>query len=212
MINDYIQLLWHINKMRIITIITLLALIYSCQKRNQNKTTLNIFEHDTLTKSVAVSLSKKYELIGFNDPLHKIILSDETDLKIEGSFGVGIKEITSARNKAFIYVTDFEKRIDSLPKLSNPNDYLLLTEFEKSINESNLHSVLIERDEDALANIKAYKLTFAFMKNQKDTLGFQNTYQLVHKNQLCTINYLSDSREKYYELEKEFEGVALSAY
>lgn len=185
---------------------------YSCKEKSSNEIQINIIENDSLVKSSTIYLNKKYELIGLNNSLNEILLSNDTDKKIPGNFGVGIKEIENTRNRAFLFVTDYKERIYSLPELSNPTDYSLSIEYEKSINERNLQSILIEKDENALTSAKAYKLTFAFINNQKDTLGFQTTYQLIHKNQLCTINYLFESRENIKELEKEFEGVALNAY
>lgn len=185
---------------------------YSCKEKSSNEIQINIIENDSLVKSSSIFLNKKYELIGLNNSLNEILLSNDTDKKIPGNFGVGIKEIENSRNRAFLFVTDYKERIYSLPELSNPTDYSLSIEYEKSINERNLQSILIEKDENALTSAKAYKLTFAFINNQKDTLGFQTTYQLIHKNQLCTINYLFESRENIKELEKQFEGIALNAY
>ena len=182
----------------------------SChEKKKSNGITINIIEHDTISKTTSTYLDGKYELIGTTDNLDGIILDQNTHQKITGRFGFGIMEIGKNQNKAFLYITDYRENFDSLPELSNPTDFSLLNEFEISTNEKQLNSVLIEKDEDALTNVKAYKIAFAFIKNEKDTVGFQTTYQLVVNNQFCSINYLNESKENFIEMEKEFEGLAL---
>ena len=49
------------------------------------------------------------------------------------------------------------------------------------------------------------------MKEQ-DTVGFQITYQMVYNHRLCTINYLSESKESFIGLESTFEGLAMDTY
>ncbi|GGK35884.1 hypothetical protein GCM10007962_32800 [Yeosuana aromativorans] len=166
-------------------------------------------DNDTIYKKTSTYLNSKYKLIGKKGNSGEIILSENTNQKIGGNFNFGIIETNKPQNKAFVFLSDQKIKFDSLPKLDNPTDFSLVNEFEKSTSEKNLKSVLIEKDENALTNTKAYKLVFAFIKNQKDTLGFQNTYQLIANNRFCSINYINESRENYIEMEKEFEGLAL---
>ena len=196
--------------MRILTTTFLILIFISCKEdKKNNEYNINVIEHDTIYKTTKTHLDTKYKLIGNNDNLNEIILSENTVQIIQGKFGFGIIETKKPQNKAFIFQTDHKIKIESLPELSNPNFFSLVNEFEKSTSENNLKSVLIEKDDDALTNAKAYKLTFAFIKNQKDTIGFQNTYQLVVNNRFSSINYLNESRENFIEMEKEFEGLAL---
>ena len=196
--------------MRILQTFFLILIFISCKENKKiNEYNINIIEHDTLSKTTKTHLSSDYELIGKNDNIEKIILSENINQIIQGKFGFGIIETLKPQNKAFLFQTDHRIMVDSLPEISNPNIFSLLTEFEKSTSENNLKSILIERDDDALTNVKAYKFAFAFIKNQKDTIGFQTTYQLVINNQFYSINYLNESRENFIEMEKEFEGLAL---
>jgi len=196
--------------MRTLSTIFLILIFISCKEhKKNNKYNINVIEHDTIYKRTKTHLDIKYTLIGNNDNPTEIVLSEKTNQIIQGKFGFGMFETKKPENKAFIFQTDYKFKVDSLPELSNPNLFSLVNEFEKSTSENNLKSVLIERDDDALTNVKAYKLTFAFIKNKKDTIGFQNTYQLVINNRFSSINYLNESRENYIEMEKEFEGFVL---
>ncbi|MEN3323658.1 hypothetical protein VP395_07960 [Mariniflexile soesokkakense] len=196
--------------MRILTTIFLILILTSCKEdRKNNLYNINVIEHDTIYKRTKTHLDSKYKLIGKNDNPKEILLSENTSQIIQGKFGFGMVEANKPQNKAFIFQTDYKIKINSLPKLSNPNLFSLVNEFEESTSENNLKSVLIESDDDALTNTKAYKLTFAFIKNQNDTIGFQNTYQLVINNRFTSINYLNESIENFIEMEKEFEGLAL---
>ena len=196
--------------MRILTTLFLILTLLSCQENKKtNEFNINLIDHDTIYKKTNTYLNNKYKPIGIKENIGEIILSENTNQKIGGKYNFGILETKNPQNKAFVFLSDQEIKFYSLPKLSNPTDFSLVNEFEKSTSEKNLKSVLIEIDEDALTNAKAYKLVFAFIKNQKDTLGFQNTYQLVINNRFCSINYINESRENYIEMEKEFEGMAL---
>ena len=196
--------------MRIFTTLFLISTFFSCQNnKKSSELNINIMDNDTVYKKTSTYLNSKYKLIDKKGNSGEIILSENTNQKIGGNFNFGIIETNKPQNKAFIFLSDQKIKFDSLPKLDNPTDFSLVNEFEKSTSNKNLKSLLIEKDEDALTNAKAYKLVFAFIKNQNDTLGFQNTYQLVINNRFCSINYINESRENYIEMEKEFEGMAL---
>lgn len=196
--------------MRIFITLFLILTFFSCQNnKKSSELNINIMDNDTVYKKTSTYLNSKYKLIDKKGNSGEIILSENTNKKIGGNFNFGIIETNKPQNKAFIFLSDQKIKFDSLPKLDNPTDFSLVNEFEKSTSEKNLKSVLIEKDENALTNAKAYKLVFAFIKNQKDTIGFQNTYQLVTNNRFCSINYINESRENYIEMEKEFEGLAL---
>lgn len=198
------------SKIKILTTIFLILFLFSCQENKKyNEIQVNVTYNDTIYKTSKTYLDNKYKMFGKTDQQKELILSESTNLKITGKFSFGIVETKRPQNKAFVFITDQEIKFDSLHELSNPTDFSLVNEFEKSTSEKNLKSVLIEKDEDALTNAKAYKIAFAFIKNQKDTIGFQNTYQLVINNRFCSINYLNESRENFIEMEKEFEGLAL---
>ena len=196
--------------MRILTTLFLILTLLSCQEsKKSNEINIDLIDNDTIFKRTSTYLNNEYKLIGKTGNIGEIILSENIDKKIGGTFNFGIIETHKPQNKAFVFLSDQKIKFDSLPKLDNPTDFSLVNEFEKSTSNKNLKSILIEKDEDALTNAKAYKLVFAFIKNQNDTLGFQNTYQLVINNRFCSINYINESRENYIEMEKEFEGMAL---
>ena len=196
--------------MKILLTLILILGLFSCQEnKKNNKLNINIIANDTVYKKATTFLNSRYKFIGQNGNSGEIILSEKTGQKIGGKFNSGMLNIKNPVNKAFLFLTDQKIKFDSLPDLLNPTDFSLVDEFQKSTSEKNLKSQLIEKDEDALTNQKAYKLTFAFIRNQKDTVGFQNTYQIIINNRFCSINYLNDTRENFKELEREFEGLAL---
>lgn len=165
--------------------------------------------NDTIYKKASTYLNSKYKFIGKEGNFGEIVLSENTKQKIKGDFNFGILETNKPQNKAFVILSDQEIKFDSLPELSNPAAFSLINEFEKSTSKKNLKSILLEFDENALTTTKAYKLVFAFIENKKDTLGFQNIYQLVVNNRFCSVIYINESRENYIEMEKEFEGLAV---
>ncbi len=196
--------------MRILITLFLILILFSCQEnKKSNEVNINIIDNDTVYKKTKTYLKNEYKLYGKTDNYNEIILSDSTNNIIAGKFNFGIIETRKPQNKAFVFITDQEIKFDSLNNLLNPTDFSLIKEFEKSTSERNLKSVIIEKNEDALTNTKAYKIAFAFIKNQKDTIGFQNTYQLIINNRFCSINYLNESEENFNEMEKEFEGFSL---
>jgi len=195
--------------MRIFIKLFLILLISSCTKNKKtNEIEVAVTFNDTIYKTSKTYLDSKYKIFGQSAITKELILSENTNQKIIGKFGFGILEIERPQNRAFVFITDHKMKYDSLPDLSNPTNFSLVNEFEKSTSEKNLKSVLIEKDEDFFTNVKTYKMAFAFIKNQKDTIGFQNTYQLIINNRLCSIIYLNETRANFNEMEKEFEGLA----
>ncbi|WP_299768929.1 hypothetical protein [uncultured Dokdonia sp.] len=200
-----------INKIYKFTIL-LLVLLVSCNKAKNKKEriiTVNVTQNDTIIKVTKTKIENKYRILGAKKDVSLIIKNNKTLNQINGKFAVGVFEKSDSINKVICYLTD---EGIGLPDLSNQNSILkfcLINEYKTTIHSDSVTSQLIETYSEIYGENNGKYLSFVFLNDTKDTIGFQNTFFIDINNRLCTIHYLNKTRENYNELKNMYEEFAL---
>lgn len=193
-------------------IILLLILFASCNKNEKKKEriiTVNVTRNDSVVKVAKTKIKDKYRILGENKDINLIIKNTKTLNQLNGNFAVGVFEKSDSINKVICYLTDENIGLPDLSSQNSISKFCLIDEYKSTINSNNIRSSLIENYSEIYDENNGKHLSFVFLNNEKDTIGFQNTFFIDINNRLCTIHYLNRTKNKYNELKNMFEEFAV---
>lgn len=197
-----------------IKFIIISIILFSCSENQKNKTrklNVGITKNDTVVKKVSVTVKTKYNIIGSGEDSTKIILSENTFNQINGKFAFGVNEKKAPYNKVFCFTSPDTLDMPDLYNLESRQKFCLINEFEKSVGKDNLKAVLKWNYSDMYGEIYGKYLSFNFVNNQNDTIGYQNSFFMNMDGRLVTIHLLTETEEKFLELQKMTEDFANEA-
>lgn len=186
----------------------------SCGKKEENKDekiTVHITRNDSVVKIAETNIRSKYKILGKNKDVNLIVKNEKTLNQVSGTFSTGFYEKSKPLNKMISFLTD--ENI-GLPDLSNEISilkYSLTDEYKTMLNSnSSVISQVIENYSEIYGSNNGKHLSFIFLNQEKDTLGYQHTFFVNINNKLCTFYYLTETLDDYYELKDAFEEFTVS--
>ncbi|SHH27169.1 hypothetical protein [Winogradskyella jejuensis] len=185
----------------------ILFIVISCKKEKWNSVNIHSTSNDSVTKSTKVYYENKYLIYGAKKR-RETILDSMTFKQAPGKFTLGIIENNNPLNKLIVfYDTDTLK----IAKLNNNNlyKYCLLNEIKSMRKDSTILKCSIDDYyEDIFGEYYEKYINYSFTTNNSDTIAFQKSIYSKVNGKLVTFHFLTETEEKFFELQEMFEEFA----